>query len=474
MNYAANRLFKLVRKQFLSRRAARILVAVSGGPDSVALLHVLHGLRTECDLHLEVAHVQHGIRGEDAKADARFVGALAEKLGLPFHLEEIDLPELRSRAGKGNLEAMAREQRYRYFVDIARRRRLSEIATAHSQDDQAETLLMHLLRGAGRKGLGGMSPASVVEWPRDSFDQDLQITRPFLEISKAEILRYLHERQLEFCVDSTNRDIKLLRNWIRLELLPQLRLRFDGRVSARLAAQAALLRDDQAVLDHVVQSELANCRRGDGLDRILLLKQPPALQRLLLRCWIMNRRGNLRGIALAHVEALRELAATGPAQGRLAIPGGWEARREYDALHLKKGKPQPQAGCYLYALKLGERLRIREANIELISKTSPAPVGALCGDLSEAAFDLDALPEPLVVRNFRQGDRFQPLGMSGHKKVNELFIDRKITLAERAKLPMLIGNGEILWIPGHGRSQIALATPQSRVVVRIKLVPLGT
>jgi len=168
------------------------------------------------------------------------------------------------------------------------------------------------------------------------------------------------------------------------------------------------------------------------------------------------------------------LAATGPAQGRLAIPGGWEFRREYDALFLKKGKRELQADGYLYPLKLGERLRIREANIEMISKTLPLSVGAVAGDLTEAFFDADALPEPLVVRNFRRGDRFQPLGMSGHKKVKDLFVDRKISLSERAKLPILIGNGQILWIPGQGRSQVALVTPRSRAIVRIKVVPLGT
>lgn len=471
MNRALISFCNRVRQQALLIGGDRILVAVSGGPDSVALLQVLHELHGEMGLHLEVAHLQHGIRGEEAKADARFVGALAHKLGLVFHLKEIDLPKLRARAGRGNLEALARAERYRFFADVVGERKLDKVATAHTQDDQAETMLMWLLRGVGRQGLGGMSPANSLT--DSGSDQGLQIVRPFLEISKAEILEYLAYRQIESRVDSTNRDTTLLRNWIRLELLPQLHERIDGRVGARLAEQAAMLRDEQAVLDQVADTELAKCRRGDGLDRVGLMQEPAALQRLVLRHWIKVRRRSLRGIAFAHIEAMRGLAATGPAQGRLAIPGGWELRREYDSLYLSKPKSL-QAICYLHPLKLGKRLQIPEANVELISETLWSPVGAPSADLTEACFDADALPRPLLVRNFRRGDRFEPLGMIGHKKVKDLFIDRKIALSERAKLPILIGADQVLWIPGHGRSGAALVTPRSRAIVRIKAIPLGT
>jgi tRNA(Ile)-lysidine synthase len=418
--------------------------------------------------------LQHGIRGDEARDDARFVGGLAEKLGLTFHLKEIDLPELRSRSGKGNIEAMAREQRYRFFTEIAPQQGLGKIATAHTQDDQAETMLMWLLRGAGRKGLGGMDPVHPLDSRADGSEQGLQIIRTFLEVSKADILEYLRERQLEYRVDSTNRDTKLLRNWIRVELLPQLRGRIDGRVGARLAGQSAMLRDEQAVLERVAYSELEKCRCDDGLDRVQFLRQPVALQRLILRYWIEGSRGTLRGIDFAHIEALRELAATGPVHGRLAIPGGWELRRQYDALSLTKGVRGSQPICYFYPLKLGETLQIPEANVEVISNTLASPSIGSGTDLTEACFDHDALPEQLIVRNFRTGDRFEPLGMSGHKKIKDLFIDRKVGLSERAKWPILIGGDQVLWIPGHGRSRTALVTPASRAVIRIKVVPLGT
>ncbi len=464
-------LAKLALRQGLLHTHDRILLAVSGGPDSVALLHVLHGLSGELGLHLEVAHLQHGIRGDEAKADARFVAELVGKLGLTFHLKEIDLPELRARAGKGNLEQMARQQRYGFFADIARARQLNKIATAHTQDDQAETMLMWLLRGAGRKGLAGMSRSMPLDGGAGS---GLQIIRPFLDVSKAEVLEYLGERQLEYRIDATNRDTKLLRNWLRLELMPQLRERIDDRVGARLAAQADMLRDEQAVLDQVAQAELERCRRGAGLDRVLLLQQPVALQRLVLRCWIEAVRGNLRGVDFTHIEALRGLAAAGPSQGRLAIPGGWELRREYDSLYLAKTTRKPRAICYLYPVALGDPLSVREAGVVFHFERLAAPPALTPDSSMEAFFDADELGAGLSVRNFRNGDRFEPLGMSGHKKVKDLFIDRKLALAERASLPLLVAGDRVLWIPGHGRSRDALVTPASRTVLRIKVVPIGT
>jgi len=452
----------------------RVLVAVSGGPDSLALLYALHELREEWGLHLEVAHLQHGIRGEEARQDARFVAAAAGQLGLPFHLQEIDLPELRARAGKGNLEALARAQRYRFFAQIAQRRGLNLIATAHTQDDQAETMLMWLLRGAGRKGLGGISPLQARHSSGDDLPRGCAIVRPFLEISKAEILEFLRQRQIDYRVDATNRDTKLLRNWIRLELLPQLRQRIDGRVAARLAGQAAMLRDEQSVLDQMVQRELKKCRSGDGLDRAILLCQPVALQRLVLRRWIEEVRGNLHGIDFAHVEALCGLVATGPSQGRLAIPGGWELGREYNLLRLVQGTRQRKSICYFYNMTLCAPLSIPEAGVAILSERLPSSVELHATDSMEALFDADELPESLTVRNFRNGDRFAPLGMTGHKKLKDLFIDRKVALSERIKLPILVGAGQVLWIPGHGRSRVAMVTPASGTLIRIKVVPLGT
>src|SRR6266545_6527508 len=231
----------------------RILIAVSGGPDSVALLHLLYELGEEFQLHLELAHLQHGIRGEEAKKDARFVAELAERLKLPFHLKEINLPEMRSDAGKGNLEALAREERYRFFGEVIREHKLDKVATAHTQDDQAETVLLWLLRGTGMKGLGGMSPLHRRRIVAGDTPNTLIVVRPLLEVSKSEILSYLEQRKIAYRIDRSNQDTLLLRNWIRLELLPKIQQRAGGDFSARLSHLASLFRDENSLLDELAR-----------------------------------------------------------------------------------------------------------------------------------------------------------------------------------------------------------------------------
>ncbi len=206
-----------IRRYGLLSHGDRVLVALSGGPDSVALLHILRELGAEFRLELEVAHLQHGVRGEEAREDARFAAQLAQILNVPFHLKEINLPEMRADAGKGNIEALGRAERYRFFTEVARDRKIQKIATAHTLDDQAETVSMWFLRGAGSKGLAGMAPLQQVVTDGDS----LTVIRPLLEVSKAEILEYLQKRQFDFRLDRTNQDTALLRNWLRLDLLPK-------------------------------------------------------------------------------------------------------------------------------------------------------------------------------------------------------------------------------------------------------------
>jgi tRNA(Ile)-lysidine synthase len=454
------------RHDLLSARD-RALVAVSGGPDSVALLHLLCELREEWHLHLEVAHLQHGIRGEEAKEDGRFVADLAERLGIPFHLKEVDVPRIKASAGKGNLEALGRAERYRFFAEVARERKLDKVATAHTLEDQAETVLMWMLRGAGMKGLGGMAPLQKMHVTGTDSSDSITIIRPLLEISKAEILDYLAENEFAYRLDRTNRDTALLRNWIRRELLPALQRRAGGDFPARLSREAELLRDEDRYLDQLASRRLAEFHREGGLDRSALLREATPMQRRILRLWIAEPRGHLRGLDFAHIDALLRLIEHGPPQGRLSIPGGWELAREYDTLRLGRRTRGSERVCYSYEFHPGTMLRIPEAGYELRSETVQSPLKRLPASAMEAVFDAALLSAPLTVRNFRAGDRFQPLGMGGHRKVKELFIERKIPLSIRATLPILVMGAEILWIPGHARSELARVSETTESVLRV-------
>ena len=454
-------------KHDLFRSGDRVLVAVSGGPDSVALVQVLNELKDRLQLHLEVAHLQHGIRGEAARQDASFVEKLAEKLKLPFHLREVDLPRLRSAAGQGNLEALARAERYRFFAELAASRNLSKVATAHTQNDQTETVLMWFLRGTGLRGLGGMAPLQKSAIPSEK-SLSVTVVRPFLGISKAEILRYLTTKNLAYRTDETNQDTTYLRNWIRLTLLPKIRTRAGAGFSARVSQQALLVRDEDALLDSMTLETYGSVSAGEDLLRGALLKQPKALQRRILRHWIEQLRGHLRGVDFIHIDALLRLIEEGPPQAKLSIAGGWEFVREYDRLRLGKSSRGALRVCYSYELKIGTPLRVCEAGLELSAELLAATDARLPADLTEALFDSCCLTGPLVVRNFRQGDRFKPLGVPGHKKLKDLFIENKIPLSIRARLPLLVTGQEILWIPGYGRSASALVGDKTDRVVHIK------
>lgn len=451
----------------------RILVALSGGPDSVALLHLLNDLREGLNLHLEVAHLQHGIRGAEAKEDARFAAALARKLDLPFHLKEIDLPAMKTEAGKGNLEALARAERYRFFADVVRARKLDKVATAHTLDDQAETVLMWLFRGAGMKGLGGMAPLSHVDAGQRDRSEKLTVIRPLIEVSKADILDYLQEKRLSFKVDRTNQDPAWLRNWLRLELLPELRRRTGENIAERLSRQAALMREENQFLDQLARDRYRAMGGVDGLDRRMLLREPKALQRRVLRLWIEEVRGQLRGLDFVHVEKLLHVAEAKAPQGRVSIPGGWEVVREYDTLKFAKKSRRRERLCYSYELVIGRVLRIPEAGVEVSAERIEGLGGEWPARSTEAVFDLQGLTGKLAMRNFRPGDRFRPLGMSGRKKVKDLFIDYKVPQSLRTKLPILAMGQEILWVPGYGRSEVARVTENSRSLVRIKVVSIG-
>ena len=449
-----------------------VLIAVSGGPDSIALLHLLAELRQELGIYLEVAHLQHGIRGPIAITDARFVADLAESLNLPFHLREVDLPQMKRAAGKGNLEQLARVQRYAFFAEVAERRGLDKVATAHTQNDQAETVLMWFLRGAGSKGMAGMGPLQEFDSKVTRSGARLTVIRPLLEVSKTEIFEYLTARRLEFRIDESNEDTKLLRNWLRLKLLPAIEGRFDAGVPARLAQQAEMLRDENLLLEALARKAYDAMHRCAGIDRTALLREPKALRRRILRLWLEQTRGHLRGVEYIHTEAMLRLIEQGPMQASISLPGGWELAREYDTLRLEKQRQSRGRTCYEYPLKIEAVTRILEAKLEIETSLLEVSAARLPDNLMEAVLDLSEIEGALSLRNFRAGDRYQPLGMSGHKKIKDLFIEKHIPLVRRACWPLLVAGPQILWIPGYGRSAAAVLSQKTTAVLHLKARPI--
>jgi tRNA(Ile)-lysidine synthase len=457
-------------KHNLLARGDSVLIAVSGGPDSVALLHLLYGLRKDFALRLEVAHVEHGMRGDEAKSDAVFVQDWAERLDLPLHMKAMSIPALRAKTGKGNLEELGRRERYRFFADVAKQRNLNRIATAHTLNDQAETVLMWLLRGAGPKGLGGIAPCQTLEVAAGEWSKPPTLIRPLLGVAKEPLLEFLRQKNLSYCVDRTNEDSAYLRNWLRLEVLPRLKERIDERLPLRLAQLAELFRDEADYLNKRAQEELDVLSANTGLSRERFLCLPKAMQREVLRLWIKQARGHLRGIDFDHAEAALDLINQGPAQSRVSIPGGWELVRAYDNLRLARSVQNRLSPRYAYPLRVDTLLAVPEAGMTISCRRLTGSACELPAGPSEAIFDVAALAASLVVRNFRPGDRFQPFGMAGHKKVKDLFIEKKVPRSTRALLPLLVMGREVLWLPGYGRSDIGRVGPGVKEILRFSVI----
>jgi len=462
-----------IQKYGMLSHGDSVLLGVSGGPDSVALFHLMLGLREELGLRMAVAHLIHGLRGDEAREDARFVAHLADQWAIPFYLKEVDLPRVKLARGKGNMEALGRKERYDFFVHVAENCTLNKVATAHTRDDQAETVVMWFLRGSGRRGLSGISPVRHLKGEGTGTSDSL-LVRPLIEASRQEILAYLVDRNFDYRTDSTNLDCRLLRNWTRHQLLPQLRERFDDGVSGRLAQLAEIFRDEEKILDEITQRSLERLGSDGSLMVGALLREDKAMQRRLIRAWVESNSDSLRGMAFSYVEMVLDFMAQGPSQGRLSLPKGWDLVKEYDAIRLERTRRiKPGQICYSYTLPREGALVVPEAGVRFQSlRSSHVSPDARPQYEFEAYFDSSSLPEPLTVRNFRTGDCFQPLGMTGHKKVKDLFIEKKIPLSVRWTLPILVAGEEVIWIPRYGRSELAKMGLKAREILQVRVVPL--
>ena len=463
----------LVRDRMLAPGDA-VLVGVSGGPDSVALLHILQEIGPSLRLRLEVAHVEHGIRGHESRDDGEFVRRVAADLSLPFHITSPDPARSGRDRHPGNFEALARERRYRFFAEVAATRSIGKVAVGHNRGDQVETMLMWLLRGCGPEGLAGMPAVRPLARDAAGVEGRLLI-RPLLEVSRDEILEYLGSRGLDYREDRTNRDTRYLRNWIRRTVLPGLREQTDDGLDHRLARLAGMLRSDHELLERQVATAYPRVTSGDALDRAAFLGLEPELRPRMVRFWLNRGLGTLRRISFAHVDAVLQVIGGTRPHGRVSLPGSWTVIREYESVRLMRsaGGPRPEVPRtqdYSYPLPLEGEVVVPEAGVRVTAWRSTSreiPEGD-----HEAAFDLSRLKcdgGTLRLRNPRPGDRLRPLGMTGHKKLKDLFIDRKVPRSRRRTLPLLLAGEEIVWVPGCARSDFAKVESDTRAVWRVKV-----
>jgi tRNA(Ile)-lysidine synthase len=430
---------------------ARILVAVSGGSDSVGLLGILAGLRRKLAIALVAAHVNHRLRGADSEADEHCAAAAALRADVGF--VRADLPAgLRER---GNLEARARELRYAALHRLAAASGCTRIATGHTRDDQAETVLLRILRGTGVGGLAGIEPVRA-----DG------VIRPLIDCSRSEIEVFVRAAGYAYRSDSSNRDERFLRTRIRHRVMPVLRDLNPAVVDnlARVASQSAA---ESAIIQAWTQQQLDAAQRGTELDIGRLGALAPGLQRHVVRAWLIRIGIGAQWLTARHVEAVMRLAQSRSASGRIRLPGATIARR-YG--WLRRGDDAATAGYAAYTLLPGATVavpsgwRIEADPIDRYRVGSAGP-----RDLWSAVCDASALTDSLIVRSPRAGERLRPLGLGGgHRKLSDVFIDRKIPLADRGAYPVVSYGEEIVWVPGVARSQVLPVREGTTAIIRLR------
>ncbi|MSM38613.1 MAG: tRNA lysidine(34) synthetase TilS [Geobacter sp.] len=446
-----------ISEQGLLPQGSTVVVAVSGGIDSVVLLDYLVS-RTDLGLSLVVAHLNHCLRGEESDGDEAFVRQLAASHGLAIEVDRVDVRQL-AAAQRLSLEEAGREERYRFFAGVAKRYGAAAVALAHHRDDQAETVLLRLLRGSGTAGLAAMLPRST----------NGDCIRPLLHVGRAEIEAYAREKGLSFRTDSSNSDTGFLRNRVRHSLIPDLET-YNPAISRRLADTAALLAADEELLNAVVALRwptVAHWREGAiALSRAVLLAEVAGMRFRIYRRALAEVKGDLRRIAFCHLQAIDRLLAGGPPNGTLDLPGGIQVTRCYDELFVgRSGKSDGVAdyavtiaggGCY--RLPLGGR-------IEVSTEATEGQPGR-----NSILVDLDAVPFPWLVRSFRPGDRLVPVGMSGQRKVKELFIDEKIPRGLRCRIPLVFSGTTLFWVAGLRMAASARPVAADSRIARVELL----
>ncbi len=470
-----------------------LLVAVSGGPDSVCLLYILVKLKDELGIRLHIAHLNHQLRGAESEADAQYVSTLAQHLGIPATIEKGEVKAYQAQK-RISLEEAAREVRYSFLAQTAKAIESSQVAIGHTRDDNIETILMHLIRGSGTRGLQGLQP--YTEW--QSSQNRLTIIKPLLNVNREETTRYCQHHNLMPHLDTSNLSLSPLRNRIRLKLLPLLKS-YNPRVAEAILRTARIAADDLAFLEKEgarLWEQIA--RRQEAiiiLDKEGFLELPPALKRHLLRMSLEKLLGSLQDIETRHIEEIMN-ALTKPAGKRLSLPGNLIFTIEYGRYLIGKDpaalSPFPTLEGELPLILPGETLlpgwQIKASiiNREQMVKmgkpeganapsetTPPLPLGKGKGigfpnNLFTAYFDRDKAGDKLVVRSRQRGDRFQPLGMSQPKKLNEFMIDVKIPRLWRQRVPIVCSPQHIVWVAGWRIDDRVKVTDDTRQVLCLK------
>ncbi|AMA74508.1 tRNA lysidine(34) synthetase TilS [Aneurinibacillus thermoaerophilus] len=443
----------------------KIVVAISGGPDSAALLHALAQMRNQYNWRVVAAHLNHQFRGEEAEEDSRYVQRLCEQLSVPCFVEAADVPGMIAETGLNPQEA-ARQVRYRFLRKVAERMGGAKLATAHHADDQLETILMRFVRGTGAEGLAGI--------PLRRVEQGIEIIRPLLEVTREQIERYCVEHSLMPRQDRSNLSDKYFRNRVRRHWIPLMK-KENPHLTTAAAHLAEVLREENDYLQRESEGKLASIIEEQNVNTIVIrqkdfLRHHLALQRRMIKLILSYLlKSDVKEIGYAHIENIRQIIKEAHPSASLYLPGSLQVRREYQRVIFSTSEEAPSIPPYIYSLDIPGQVYIPEVDRIIRCFYGNREAEKRLAEGTYAVFDPAGVKGRLYVRQRRAGDRMTPQGMSGSKKVKDILIDMKIPRLARERIPLLTDGEHILWIPGVKRSNKYLPPKEMDIVLYVVL-----
>ncbi len=428
-----------IRKYDMIQKKDKVIVAVSGGPDSVCLLHLFMTFKSELDISLYAAHLDHMFRGRESEEDACFVKALCDRWGVPLFSDNINVPEYVKKSGLSPEDA-ARRVRYDFFERVKKQTGAQKVATGHNRNDHEETILMNIFRGAGLDGLMGIEPV------RNCY------IRPLIEIPREDIEKYLKHEEIPFRIDATNLTTDYFRNSIRLELMPLIRQKYCPHLGKSLRRLSEIAKRDLSFMEQETEKARANVIRYEPAKVIIDVKKfsklHEAVKYRLTRLAVEKLTGDVKDFEARHAKLLVDFIERALPGSLLDLPKNLQGLKEYEHCIISK-EVFDYPTDYYYILEVPGEINIQETGITLKAyietygektKINTAP--------TIACLDYDKINSNLVVRNRRPGDRFKPLGCIGFKKLKDFFIDEKIPKRKRNQIPIVEAGGNIIWVGG--------------------------
>lgn len=443
-----------IEKYSMIEKGEGIVVGLSGGPDSTCLIHILSSIRELYDIKIYAVHLNHMIRDEEAIRDEKYSEELAHKLNIPFYSKRVSVEDY-ARDKKISTEEAGRILRYDFFEDITRKTGAKKIALAHNMNDQAETILMHFIRGSGLSGISGIKPV-----------RDGKYIRPIIDCSRMEIEKYCCVNNLNPVIDSTNKEKIYTRNRVRLELIPYIQKYFNPNIIESLCKASDIIKDEDEYINSRTFIELDRIRIGDGIDSNGFNLLHISLRRRMIRALIEGIKGNLDGIESKHINDCIEFIEKKHTGKSINLPMGIECIIQYDVFKIRK---REEIDDFEYNLKIPGSTHINECNcivnIKIVDKND---LYFMDSEFIKY-FDYDKIKNEITARNRRDGDFIYPKGMKGKKKIKDIFIDKKIPREVRERTLLIAQESEVVWIFGLRDSRKYKVDENTKHVMEIEI-----